>query len=65
MLILRRLVGQRIAIDVNGVRVWVILTAIDTAGRAAIGIDAPPKVVIEREERLARATHAAPSGTGA
>jgi carbon storage regulator len=53
MLVLKRTVGRSIIINVNGVKIRVIITRQNETG-VWIGIDAPREVVVDREEVYAR-----------
>jgi sRNA-binding carbon storage regulator CsrA len=52
MLSLGRHCGERVAIDVGGVRVWVTLLAVLSRTKVRLGFDGPPEAVISREEIL-------------
>jgi carbon storage regulator CsrA len=52
MLSLGRHCGERVAIDVGGVRVWVTLLAVLSKTKIRLGFEAPRDVKISREEIL-------------
>jgi carbon storage regulator CsrA len=54
MLVLSRLVGERIRLLCGGMEIWIMPVAFDR-GRFRIGIQAPQEVKIDREERLTAA----------
>lgn len=59
MLVLSRMANQRVAIDLDGVRVWLTVVQLD-GNKVRLGIDAPREVTITREELFARTDAAKP-----
>ena len=60
MLVLSRKVGESILIS-DSIRVTVVQVA---SGRTRLGIDAPPEVVVLREELTMSSFHSSPSKNG-
>jgi sRNA-binding carbon storage regulator CsrA len=52
MLSLGRHCGERVAIDVGGVRVWVTVLAVLSPTKIRLGFEGPPEAKISREEIL-------------
>lgn len=55
MLVLKRVVGERVRLKVGDVIVWITVVNLDRNGRGAnvrLGLDAPREVIIHREEML-------------
>ena len=60
MLLLERHVGEWITIEGRGIKIRVKLARIRTADKAYLGIEAPPEMVILRDELIGRPPEGGP-----